>query len=397
MAIEMVEENNSCTRIVVVGVGGAGSNSINRMIDANVKGVEFIAVNTDKQALKSCKATRKIHIGEKITGGRGAGAIPDIGEKAANESKEEIKEVLRNANMVFIAAGMGGGTGTGASPIVAKIAKDLGALTIGVVTTPFNFEKKVKGRVAEEGISKLRSVVDTLIVISNQALLNNDENITLKETWMRADNVLMQGVSGISDLIINPGEINIDFADVQTVMKEKGQAIMGVGIGRGENAAIDAVTMAIQNPLMPNLLVDNAKAVLVNISGSSKMKTKQFHDVMKFIENSVTDDSLVIPGQSFDDSLNDAIKVTIIATGFESIDRTGNTDQFTEVQKVKTQSTIQVSENLFHYNDYLELISKSKDVKQTTNDLEEPAFMRKFKEAEKGGRAQEYDFLIKKN
>jgi len=308
--------------------------------------------------------------------------------------------------MVFIAAGMGGGTGTGASPVVAKIAKDLGCLTVGVVTTPFNFEKKVKGRLADEGIAKLRGFVDTLIVISNQALLSNDDNITLRETWRRADNVLMQGVAGISDLIINPGEINIDFADVQTVMKEKGQALMGVGIGRGENAAIDAVTMAIENPLMPHLVPDNARAVLVNVSGSSKMKQKQFNDVMKFIENIVADDSLVIHGQSFDESLEDAIKVTIVATGFDDIVSVKpvkeETELFTkETEKFvnKSQTTNTHSDNVFQYNDFYQLVNKPKMQNSTNNtDLEEPAFLRKLKENEfKSSKQADFNFLRKKN
>src|SRR4030042_3072755 len=285
MNIDFYETNTSCTRILVIGVGGGGCNSINRMIDAGIKGVEFIAVNTDKQALRSCKSTKKIVIGEKLTGGRGAGAIPEVGEKAAIESEEFLKEVLKGSNMVFITAGMGGGTGTGAAPIVAKIAKELNCLTIGVVTTPFEFEKKIKAKIAEEGIAKLKDNVDTLIIISNQALLNGNANIPLIEAWRRADDVLRQGVQGISDLIINPGEINIDFADIHTVMKNKGQALMGVGIAKGDNAAIEAVGMAIENPLMPDLVVSNAKAILVNVAGSSKMTLNSFHEVMKYIEN----------------------------------------------------------------------------------------------------------------
>ncbi len=318
MKIDFFDEGSTTTRIVVAGVGGAGCNSVNRMIEAGVKGVDFVAINTDRQALKNSKAATKIVIGDKLTGGRGAGAIPEVGEKAAMEDEVALKDVFKGANMVFVTAGMGGGTGTGAAPVIARVAKEMNCLTIGVVTKPFDFEKTVKGKLAAEGITKLEKYVDTLIVISNQALLNNTSaNISLMEAWHRADDVLKQGVQGISDLIINSGEINIDFADVQTVMKNKGKALMGVGIGKGENAAIEAVTMAIENPLMPDLVVDKAKSLLVNVAGSSKMPLKVYSDVMNFIQNIASDDALVINGQVFDDTLEDKVRVTIIATGFE--------------------------------------------------------------------------------
>lgn len=369
MNIDFYEKNSSCTRIIVLGVGGGGCNSINRMIDAGIKGVEFIAINTDKQALRSCRATRKIVIGEKLTGGRGAGAIPEVGEKAAIESEEFLKEVLKDANMVFITAGMGGGTGTGAAPVVARIAKELNCLTIGVVTTPFDFEKKIKAKIAEDGISRLKENVDTLITISNQALLNGNANIPLIEAWRRADDVLRQGVQGISDLIINPGEINIDFADIHTVMKNKGQALMGVGIAKGDNAAIEAVTMAIDNPLMPDLVVSNAKAILVNVAGSSKMTLNSFHEVMKYIESMTSEKSLVIIGQTFDDYLEDKIKVTIIATGFDkkTINEDSIEDDFEESD-----------EKIVSYNDFMKILQTNRmDVSKSK--LEEPAFLRSFK------------------
>lgn len=386
MNIDFYETNTSCTRILVIGVGGGGCNSINRMIDAGIKGVEFIAVNTDKQALRSCRATKKVVIGEKITGGRGAGAIPEIGEKAALESEEILKDIIKGAHMVFLAAGMGGGTGTGASPVIARIAKELGCLTIGVVTTPFEFEKKVKAKIAEEGVAKLKENVDTLIVISNQALLNNDLNIPLIEAWRRADDVLRQGVQGISDLIISPGEINIDFADIQTVMKDRGQALMGVGIGRGENASLDAVMMAIENPLMPNLVVNTAKAILVNVAGSSRMTLKSFTDVMKYIENITNDNSLVIIGQSFDEMLEDKIKVTLIATGFEE------TVEELEADIAEIETLEQKDDNIISYNEFMKMLQNSKN--NLTEKLEEPAFLRsiKFKKNEK----EEANFLQKK-
>lgn len=372
MNINFYEKNSSCTRIIVLGVGGGGCNSINRMIDAGIKGVEFIAINTDKQALRSCRATRKIVIGEKLTGGRGAGAIPEIGEKAAIESEEFLKELLNGANMVFITAGMGGGTGTGAAPVVAKIAKELNCLTIGVVTTPFDFEKKFKAQIAEQGIEKLKENVDTLIIISNQALLNGNANIPLIEAWRRADDVLRQGVQGISDLIINPGEINIDFADIHTVMKDKGQALMGVGIARGDNAAIEAAAMAIENPLMPDLVVNNAQAILVNVAGSSKMTLNAFNEVMKYIENITSDKSLVIIGQTFDDYLEDKIKVTIIATGFDkkSIDDNESDEDFE-----------QSDEKIISYNEFMKLLQNDR-IDVSKSKLEEPAFLRSLKSSD---------------
>ena len=392
MNIEFFETNNCCTKIIVVGVGGGGCNSVNRMIDAGITGVEFISVNSDKQALRSCKSTKKIVIGEKLTGGRGAGSVPEIGEKAAMESSEIIKDALREANMVFIAAGMGGGTGTGAAPIIAKISKELGCLTIGVVTRPFEFEKKVKERLAEDGIKKLRESVDTLITISNQALLNEEEDITLLEAWRRADDVLKQGVQGISDLIINPGEINIDFADVSTVMKNRGQALMGVGVGKGDNAAVDAVTMAIENPLMPDLVVDKAKAILVNVAGSSKMKLKSFSDVMKFIENIASEDALVITGQSFDDKLDDTIKVTIIATDFDEIGRLKETVKKEEKENIE----IPKNENVYSHEEFIKLLQAgNRNGNKIMENLEEPAYIRKFKREERD--KDEKNYLMKKD
>jgi cell division protein FtsZ len=391
MNIDFYEGNSSCTRILVIGVGGGGCNSVNRMIDAGIKGVEFIAVNTDKQALRSCRATRKIVIGEKLTGGRGAGAMPDIGEKAALESEEILKEIMKGANMVFITCGMGGGTGTGAAPVIAGIARELDCLTIGVVTTPFDFEKKIKAQLADDGITRLKESVDTLIVISNQALLEGDSSIPLIEAWRRADDVLRQGVQGISDLIINPGEINIDFADIKTVMKDKGQALMGVGIAKGDNAAVKAAAMAIENPLMPDLVVSNAKAILVNIAGSSRMTLAHFNDVMKYIEKITDDRSLVIVGQTFDEFLEDKIKVTIVATGFEE-----------KSAAVAAQENIMPMEeptddNIISYNDFMKLLQTNRlDVSKTK--LEEPAFMRSFKSKFGGGLPDNTDskYLSKK-
>ncbi len=372
MNIDFFEKNSSCTRIIVLGVGGGGCNSINRMIDAGIRGVEFIAINTDKQALRSCRATRKIVIGEKLTGGRGAGAIPEVGEKAALESEDFLRETLKGANMVFITAGMGGGTGTGAAPVVARISKELNCLTIGVVTTPFDFEKKFKAKIAEEGLEKLKDNVDTLIIISNQALLNGNSNIPLIEAWKRADDVLRQGVQGISDLIINPGEINIDFADIHTVMKDKGQALMGVGIAKGDSAALEAAAMAIENPLMPDLVVSNAKAILVNVAGSSRMTLSTFNEVMKYIENITSDKSLVIIGQTFDDYLEDKIKVTIVATGFDN----------KEIHEKNIDEDFEQSDDkIISYNDFMKLLQTDR-IDVSKSKLEEPAFLRSLKSSD---------------
>ena len=385
MNIGFVEENTCCTKILVIGVGGGGCNSVNRMIEAGVSGVEFISVNTDKQALRSCKSTKKIIIGEKLTGGRGAGSVPEVGEKAALESEAEIKEAIQGANMVFIAAGMGGGTGTGAAPVVAKIAKEMNCLTVGVVTTPFNFEKKAKGRLAEEGISKLRDNVDTLITISNQALLSTDEDIELMEAWHRADDVLKQGVQGISDLIVNPGEVNIDFSDVSTVMKNKGQAIMGVGFGRGADAGVDAISMAISNPLMPKNKIDNAKAILVNVAGSSKMKLKSFTDVMSFVENLASDSALVITGQSFDDTLNDQIKVTIVATGFEQSENAVKEEAKEETPVVNETASAKPIEtrqkNVYTREEFLDIFGQGNTGSVgnvNANNYEIPSYLRNY-------------------
>lgn len=401
MNINFYESNSANTRIVVVGVGGGGCNAINRMIEAGVKGVEFIAVNTDKQALQNCRATKKIVIGEKLTGGRGAGALPEIGKKAAEESKDFIRDSLTGANMVFIAAGMGGGTGTGASPIIAKIAKELGILTVAVVTRPFDFEKKRKGALAEEGINNLKENCDTVITVSNQALLNSEEDITLAEAWRRADDVLRQGVQGISDLIVTPGEINTDFADIKTIMQNKGIALMGVGIGKGENAAVDAVTMAIENPLMPDLIVNNAKSILVNVAGSSQMKLKKFSDVMTFIENIASNDALIIMGQSFDNSLEDSIKVTIIATDFDNgktnnkIKRNNNDIDTKKQEEDQNEELLESkNKNFYSHEEFIQLVqSNLKKDKFSFDNIEEPAFLRYLKKKKE---ENEENYLSKK-
>ena len=320
MNIELFDTRGvSPTVIKVVGVGGGGSNAVNRMIAMGLKNVSFVAINTDQQALHSSNAETRLAIGTKLTGGLGAGGIPEIGEKAALEDQERVQGMLKGSDMVFITAGMGGGTGTGAAPIVAKVARQLGALTVAVVTKPFDFEGKRKMQLAEEGIAKLRQEVDTLITIPNQHLLKIAEKRTpIREAFFMADEVLRQGVQGISDLITEPGEINIDFADVRTIMKGKGDALMGIGIGTGDNRATDAATNAISNPLLEDARVEGAKGILVNVTGGFDFSLAEFEEVMKIITANADDDAQIIPGTAILESMNDRIRVTVIATGFSS-------------------------------------------------------------------------------
>ena len=304
-------EQSTPTIIKVVGVGGAGGNAVNRMIASGLKKVSFVALNTDVQALQRSNAQTRIAIGKELTGGLGAGGQPEIGEKAALESKEEIKAELENTDMVFITAGMGGGTGTGAAAVVAEIAKSCNALTVAVVTTPFAFEGKKKFELAQQGIERLRKQVDTLILIPNQYLLKVVENNTpIKQAFLIADDVLYQGVQGISELITEPGEINIDFADVKTVMKGKGDALMGIGFGEGA-------------PLLENASIDGAKSVLVNLAGSDNLTLQEYQDVVELITANCAEDALIIAGQAFNPELGDRIKVTVVATGFQNREVSG--------------------------------------------------------------------------
>jgi cell division protein FtsZ len=320
MNIELFENKGiSPTVIKVVGVGGGGSNAVNRMIAMGLKNVSFVAINTDQQALYNSNAETRFAIGTKLTGGLGAGGIPEIGEKAAMEDTESVQNLLKGADMVFITAGMGGGTGTGAAPVVAHVARQLGALTVAVVTKPFDFEGKRKMQLAEEGIERLRQEVDTLITIPNQYLLKIAEKRTpIREAFFMADEVLRQGVQGISDLITEPGEINIDFADVRTIMKGKGDALMGIGIGSGENRATDAATNAINNPLLEDARVEGAKGILVNVTGGFDFSLSEYEEVLKIITANADDDALIIAGTSIVESMNDRLRVTVIATGFDA-------------------------------------------------------------------------------
>ena len=311
-------EQATPTIIKVVGVGGGGGNAVNRMIANGLKKVSFVALNTDVQALQRSNAQTRIAIGKELTGGLGAGGQPEIGEKAAQESKEVIKKELENADMVFITAGMGGGTGTGAAAVVAEIAKSCNALTVAVVTTPFTFEGKKKLSLAEQGIEKLRKSVDTLIIIPNQHLLNVvEQNTPIKKAFLLADSALLQAVQGISDLITEPGEINIDFADVKTVMKGKGDALIGLGFGEGTNRAVEAAKQSINNPLLENASIEGAKAVLVNIAGGDNLTLQEYQDVVELITANVDEEALITAGQSYNPALGERIRVTVVATGFE--------------------------------------------------------------------------------
>jgi len=310
-------EQTPPTDIKVIGVGGAGGNAINRMIASGLKKVTFVAMNTDVQALQRSNAQIRMPIGRQLTGGLGAGGIPDVGEKAAQESREDIKKLLTGTDMCFITAGMGGGTGTGGAAVVAEISREVNALTVAVVTTPFAFEGKKKLQLAQAGIEKLRKQVDTLILIPNQYLLKVVENNTpIKQAFMMADDVLRQGVQGISELITEPGEINIDFADVKTVMKGRGDALMGIGIGEGSNRAVDAARAAISNPLLENASIEGAKSVLVNLSGGDGLTLQEYQDVVELITENCAEDALIIAGQAYNPELGEKIKVTVVATGF---------------------------------------------------------------------------------
>jgi cell division protein FtsZ len=321
-------------QIKVVGVGGAGNNAVNRMIASGLKGVEFIAVNTDKQALLLSKANQKIQIGEKITKGLGAGANPEIGQKAAEETREDIAQNLKGADLVFVTAGMGGGTGTGAAPVVASVARDMGILTIGVVTKPFTFEGKPRMNNALNGIRELEGHVDTLVVVPNDRLLSAvAKGTSLIDAFGVVDEVLMQGIQGISDLISMPSLINLDFADVRTTMKDKGIAHMGIGIGQGESRAVDAARAAITSPLLETT-IDGARSVLINITGDNTLGLMEIEEAASLVASAVDPDANIIFGAGIDEQLEDQIRITVIATGFENRSATAGSAAAAPVRKV---------------------------------------------------------------
>ena len=364
MECEDVTMMDGTATIKVIGVGGAGNNAVNRMIEEGIKGVDFIAVNTDRQALTKSKAGTKIQIGEKITRGLGAGANPDIGAQSAEENKSEIAETLRGADMVFVTAGMGGGTGTGAAPIVAQAAKEMGILTIGVVTKPFTFEGKKRLSQAERGIESLKGKVDSLVVIPNDKLLQIiDRKTSINEAFRMADDVLRQGVQGISDLIAVTGTVNLDFADVKTIMLNTGMAHMGICRASGENRAEDAAKQAVQSPLLETS-IEGARGVIINITGGEDLGLHEVNTAAELVQRSVDPEANIIFGTVTDPDMKDEIQITVIATGFEKPEaRVASTvDSFINKSWEKKPSSIPAS-----------------DVNSSQGDLDIPAFLRKNK------------------
>ncbi|SFR95738.1 cell division protein FtsZ [Anaeromicropila populeti] len=327
-------EAESAAKILVIGVGGAGNNAVNRMIEESIAGVDFVCVNTDKQHLKNCKAPICIQIGEKLTKGLGAGAQPEVGEKAAEESKEELAEVIRGCDMVFVTCGMGGGTGTGAAPVVAQISKDLGILTVGIVTKPFKFEAKTRMNNAVNGIEKLKQHVDTLIVIPNDKLLEIvDRRTTMPDALRKADEVLQQGVQGITDLINVPGLINLDFADVQTVMKDKGIAHIGIGVGKGDEKCVEAVKQAISSPLLETT-IEGASHVIINVSGDISLF--EANEAATYVQELAGETANIIFGAMYDEALPEQATITVIATGLEDIGNSIKAPNFINTTAPKT-------------------------------------------------------------
>ena len=349
-------------KIEVIGVGGGGSNAVNRMINSDLEGVSFRVLNTDAQALLQSSAEQRVQLGQNLTRGLGAGGNPSIGQKAAEESREELQQSLEGSDLVFIAAGMGGGTGTGAAPVVAEVAKQSGALTIGIVTKPFSFEGKRRMRQAEEGIARLAENVDTLIVIPNDRLKEVSAGASIQEAFRNADDVLRMGVKGISEVITRPGEVNLDFADVRSVMTEAGTALLGMGIGSGRSRAIEAAQAAINSPLLEAGRIDGAKGCLVNITGGKDLTLDDVNSVGEVISDVVDQDANIIVGQAVDEAMEGEIQVTVIATGFE-------TNQPLKQQRIKNrlsnQSFYNVSDNKdtgANIPDFLRLRQNKKDL-----------------------------------
>ena len=325
-------ESDSSAKIIVIGVGGGGNNAVNRMIEEGIQGVEFVCVNTDKQHLLNCKAPNCLQIGEKLTKGLGAGASPEVGQAAAEENKDEITDIIRGADMVFVTCGMGGGTGTGAAPVVAQLAKDMGILTVGIVTKPFSFEARTRMNNAQSGIERLKEHVDTLIVIPNDKLLQIvDRRTTMPEALKKADEVLQQAVQGITDLINLPALINLDFADVQTVMKDKGIAHIGIGTGEGDEKCLDAVKQAISSPLLETT-IEGASHVIVNISGDVALL--EANEAVSYIEELTGENCNIIFGAMIDESMTEKVKITVIATGLD--DESSAVPSFTKTAAPKT-------------------------------------------------------------
>ncbi|CAM2362263.1 cell division protein FtsZ [Listeria seeligeri] len=385
--LEFDTSSESLATIKVIGVGGGGNNAVNRMIEHGVQGVEFISVNTDAQALNLAKAETKLQIGTKLTRGLGAGAVPEIGKKAAEESREQIEEALKGSDMVFVTAGMGGGTGTGAAPVIAQIAKEMGALTVGVVTRPFGFEGPKRTKQAVTGTEAMKEAVDTLIVIPNDRLLQIvDKNTPMLEAFREADNVLRQGVQGISDLIAVPGLINLDFADVKTIMTNRGSALMGIGIATGENRAAEAAKKAISSPLLETS-VDGAKGVLMNITGGSNLSLYEVQEAAEIVSSASDEDVNMIFGSVINDELKDELIVTVIATGF---DEAKQAQQQSQANRRPNNQSIQVNRPSYAVqdepqNDFAQSApqqannpghEQQAEPQQNSSDVDVPAFIR---------------------
>ncbi|WKC79705.1 cell division protein FtsZ [Borreliella tanukii] len=370
------------TILKVIGAGGGGSNAVNRMIEYGVRDVEFIVANTDLQALQTSIAPIKIALGAKVTAGLGAGGKPEIGQAAAEEDIDVIRNHLSGADMVFITAGMGGGTGTGAAPVIAQVAKELGILTVGVVTKPFKFEGPKKLRLAEQGINNLRKSVDTLIIIPNQKLLTVvDKRTTIKDAFKRADDVLRMGVQGIAGLIIEHGEVNIDFADVKSIMQGQGDALMGIGYGKGENRAVDAATSAISNPLLEEVRIEGSKGLLVNVTGGDDFSLLELEEIMGIITVSVDDEATVIYGHAINSNLEDEIYVTVVATGFASKKQKeiSNVSENNTLSSKEFDTLMSGNQNVpsgsYEHQDS-SFAAKSKNVNYFDDDIDVPTFLR---------------------
>jgi len=377
MNIKMENDNSSATKIKVLGVGGGGCNAINRMIEKGFRDLEFIAINTDVQVLVNSKANKKIQIGSNLTRGLGAGANPEIGEKAALESKEAIKEAIEGSDMIFITAGMGGGTGTGASPVIAQIARELNILTIAVITKPFVFEGNIRMKQATEGIEKLKKYVDSIIIVPNEKLLEiSKEKFTLLDSFAYADDILRQSIQGISDIINKTGVINVDFADVKVVMQNSGYAIMGIGQGSGQNRVERALQMCINNPLL-DVDIEGAKGILVNVTGGKDFGVHEYNQIVSAITRKAHTEAKIIAGFIYDESLQDSISITIIATNFEERKpKTNKIEKEIKDTKIKAiESTIESS-----FDNYLKEFQKKDKfdlIEEDMNTLDEiPTIMR---------------------
>ncbi|MGM0378220.1 MAG: cell division protein FtsZ [Bacillota bacterium] len=376
--LEFDVDMENFAKIKVVGVGGGGNNAVNRMIEGNLSGVEFVAINTDKQALQTSNAEFKIQIGEKLTKGLGAGADPKVGTKAAEESRDDIYQALQDNDMVFLTAGMGGGTGTGAMPVVAEIAKELGVLTVGVVTKPFSFEGRTRMKNAKTGIENLRKHVDTLVTIPNDRLLQiTDKKTSIIEAFNTADDVLRQGVKGIADLITIPGEINLDFSDVKTIMLDSGLAHMGIGMAEGEDRAIEAAKEAIHSPLLETT-IQGAKGVLINITAGKSLGLHEANEAANVVHDAVDEEANVIFGAVIDEDIKDLMKVTVIATGFDK------NNQKVKSKETKTKKSKKIDNKKEEIKSQKDNQSENIEKKETENkdngsddDFDIPTFLRK--------------------